>query len=715
MEEKRQLLLDFINSDNYTSMNLKEIMYALCVPSEEKRNIENILNELKDEGLIIITKKNKYISIKSQGYISGTFRASSKGFGFIDIPDEEDDVYISRDNINGALNGDIVIAKITIPKTLEKKAEAVIIDITKRKSNEIIGRYEASKNFGFVIPDDIRIEKDIFIPKKCSGNAKNGDKVVVRIDKWSEDGRKSEGTIIEILGRASDPKTDFISVINMFGLDLEFKESVLNEARNLNQVVTDEDMKGRKDLRIEQIITIDGADTKDIDDAICVKKINNGLYELGVHIADVSHYVKDGSILDDEAIARGTSVYLINKVLPMLPRELSNGICSLNEGVDRCALSIVMKIDNNGKVIDSEIFKSIINSKKKCVYSDVTDIILKKEDAKYDEYSEFLEMITHMHELKNILEEKRRKRGSIEFDTYESKIELDENDIPTNVDKRERGIADEIIEEFMLCANETIAETFFFLQAPFIYRIHEELDSEKIYTLNKILNNFNIKMKGLNNEIHPKTLQEVLDKVKDRENGKMISNLLLRSMQLARYSEENAGHFGLAAKYYCHFTSPIRRYPDLFIHRVISEYIASGYNLSQDTLNKFEKQAREYSKSSSDLERNAEKAEREFDDIKKCEYMQDKIGEEYDGVISSLTSFGMFVELDNTIEGLVRYEDMQDDYYDFNEDIMCIIGRRTNKKYIIGDKIRVKVKDASKQLRRIDFEIVEEIANESSI
>ena len=341
MEDKKQLLLNFINSDNYTSMNLKEIMYALCVPSEEKRNIENILNELKEEGLIIITKKNKYISVKSQGYISGTFRASSKGFGFIDMPDEEDDVYVSRDNINGALNGDIVIAKITIPKTLEKKAEAVIIDVVKRKSNEIIGRYEASKNFGFVIPDDIRIEKDIFIPKKCSGNAKNGDKVIVRIDKWSEDGRKSEGTILQVLGRANDPKIDFISVVNMFGLDTDFKEEVLNEARNLNQTVTDEDIRGRRDLRNENIITIDGADTKDIDDAICVKKINNGLYELGVHIADVSHYVKEGSKLDEEAINRGTSVYLINKVLPMLPRELSNGICSLNEGVDRCALSTV--------------------------------------------------------------------------------------------------------------------------------------------------------------------------------------------------------------------------------------------------------------------------------------------------------------------------------------------------------------------------------------
>ncbi len=708
MEEKEKYILEFMNSKEYVSMNIKEIMHILGVPNDERNELEQILNKLEEEGKIIKTNKNKYITTTSQGYVSGVFRANEKGFGFITVSDDEPDLYVSKEDSLNALNGDNVLAKIMVPKSETKKAEAKIIKITKRNTDKIIGRFEYSRNFGFVIPDDIKIINDVFISKKNMCNAKDGDKVIVKIINWATDNKKTEGEIVEILGKADDPKMDYVSVVNMFDLESEFSDDVIKEAQSINQNINPKEIENRKDLRDENIITIDGADTKDIDDAICVKKLNDNLYELGVHIADVSHYVREGSNLDKTAISRGTSVYLINKVIPMLPRELSNGICSLNEGVDRLALSITMTIDNNGKVIDSQIYKSVIRSKKKCVYTDVTDIIENKENAKIQEYSEFLDMIKYMNELKEILQNKRVKRGSIEFDLFESKIELDENDIPVNVTKRERGIADEIIEEFMLCANETIAETFFHLDAPFIYRNHDIPDDDKITTLAKILNNLNIKIKGMNKEIHPKTLQDVLFNVKDKENGKMISSLILRSMQLARYSKDNIGHFGLAAKYYCHFTSPIRRYPDLFIHRVISSYIDNEYNLKNNMLEKYQEQAEKYAKSSSDTERNAEKAEREFDDIKKCEYMQDKIGEEYEGVISSLTSFGMFIELDNTIEGLVRYEAMTDDYYDFDENTMCIIGRRTHKRYIIGDKIRIKVIEANKKLRRIDFDIIEE-------
>ena len=707
INEKKKNILEFINSKEYTSMNLKEIMYVLNIPNDKKDDIYNILNELEEEGKVIKTKKNKYISLSSQGLVCGKYIAKEKGFGFIEISENDDDLYVSKENTFNAMNNDIVLARIIEEKKEDKRAEAQIVKIIYRANNRIIGRYENSKNFGFVVPDDNRITKDIFIPKKYINNARNGDKVIVEIIKWAEDDKKSEGKVVEILGKANDPKLDFVSVINMFNIDSEFTDEVLNEAKNINQFIDQNEIFKRKDFRNDMIITIDSHDTKDIDDAISLKKIDGNLFELGVHIADVSYYVRENTKINETAINRGTSVYLINKVIPMLPKELSNGICSLNEGEDRFALSVIMKIDKTGKVIDSNIYKSVINSNKKCTYKDLNDILNKEENAKYDEYSKYMDMIYDMNELRKILENKRYKRGSIEFDLYESNLELDENDVCIKVDKRERGISENIIEEFMLVANETIAEMFFHLEAPFIYRVHDLPDEEKIFTLSKILNNLNIKVKGLAGEdIYPKTMQKILDEVKDKENGKMIANLVLRSMQLARYSEENAGHFGLASKYYCHFTSPIRRYPDLFIHRVISRYIENGYNLSEKEILKFEKQAKDYSIISSDMERNAEKAEREFDEIKKCEYMEQHIDEEYEGTISSLTTFGMFVELDNTIEGLVRYDNMTDDYYDFQEANMCIIGRRNHKKYIVGDKVRIKVINASKIQKRIDFELV---------
>ena len=709
INEKKENILNFINSEEYTSMNLKEIMYVLNIPNNQREEINSILNELKDEGKIIKTKKNKYISILSQGLIYGRYIAKEKGFGFIEISEDEEDLYVSKENTFNAMNNDTVLAKIIEEKKGDKKAEAQIVKIVKRANNRIIGRYESSKNFGFVVPDDNKIIKDIFIPKKHINNAKDGDKVIVEIIKWTEDDKKSEGRIVEVLGKANDPKLDFISVINMYNIDSEFSQEVMKEAKSINQFIDEKEIIKRKDFRNEMIITIDSHDTKDIDDAISLKKLNEDLFELGVHIADVSHYVRENTSINETAINRGTSVYLINKVIPMLPKELSNGICSLNENEDRLTLSVIMQIDRKGKVINSNIYKSVINSNKKCTYKDINDILNKEKNAKYDEYLKFIDMINNMNELRQILEEKRYRRGSIEFDLFESQLELDKNDVCINVNKRERGISEKIIEEFMLVANETIAETFFHLDAPFIYRVHDIPDSEKIFTLSKILNNLNIKIKGLVGEdIYPKTMQKILDEVKDKENGKMIANLVLRSMQLARYSEENAGHFGLASKYYCHFTSPIRRYPDLFIHRVISRYIECEYNLNEREIQRFKKQAKDYSIISSDMERNAEKAEREYDEIKKCEYMENHIDEEYEGTISSLTTFGMFVELDNTIEGLVRYDNMTDDYYDFQEETMSIIGRKNHKKYIVGDKVKIKVINASKIQKRIDFELIEE-------
>ena len=537
---------------------------------------------------------------------------------------------------------------------------------------------------------------------------------------------KAEGKIIEVLGSVNQAGIDMMSLIREYDLPYEFPEAVLNEAKSINQKVDKTKINGRLDLRNEEIFTIDGEDAKDLDDAVNVRKTNSGTYMLGVHIADVSNYVKEDSFLDREAIIRGTSVYMLDRVIPMLPVELSNGICSLNEGEDRLALSVIMEIDKNGQVISSDIKKSVIRVTKRMSYKavqtvldnfdkdekDIVDDEIAETLRKYKEYQEHFKM---MEELAHILKARREKAGSLNLDIPETKVILDKNGYAVDITKYELVFANEIIEQFMLTANETVAEKFFWLEAPFIYRVHEEPDLEKVSELNKFLFNFGYKVKCNKESVHSTAFEEVLEKVKGTPEERIVSNLVLRTLKVARYDAENLGHFGIASKYYCHFTSPIRRYPDLFIHRIISKYLEEGYNISEEDIEKYKGQAEKYAKQSSDREKIAQKVERDSVDIKMAEYMQDKIGNEYNGIVSSITSFGMFVELENTVEGLIRFEDLGDEYFIYDEDRKTLLGEQTKTIYKIGDKIKVQVTRADKQTRQIDFKKVQEEVIEETI
>lgn len=597
----------------------------------------------------------------------------------------------------------------------------------KIENDTLVGIFKNSRNFGFVIPDDKKvIGTDIFISKKDFGKAKNNQKVVVQITKLPKEGRKAEGKIIEVLGSVNQAGIDMMSLIREYDLPYEFAEAVLNEAKSINQKVDKTKKNGRLDLRNEKIFTIDGEDAKDLDDAVNVRKTNSGTFMLGVHIADVSNYVKEDSFLDREAIIRGTSVYMLDRVIPMLPVELSNGICSLNEGEDRLALSVIMEINKNGQVISSDIKKSVIKVTKRMSYKavqtvldnfdkdekDIVDDEIAETLRKYKEYQEHFKM---MEELAHILKARREKAGSLNLDIPETKVILDKNGYAVDITKYELVFANEIIEQFMLTANETVAEKFFWLEAPFIYRVHEEPDLEKVSELNKFLFNFGYKVKCNNGSVHSTAFEEVLEKVKGTPEERIVSNLVLRTLKVARYDAENLGHFGIASKYYCHFTSPIRRYPDLFIHRIISKYLEEGYNISEEDIEKYKGQAEKYAKQSSDREKIAQKVERDSVDIKMAEYMQDKIGNEYDGIVSSITSFGMFVELENTVEGLIRFDDLGDEYFIYDEDRKTLLGEQTKTIYKIGDKIKVRVTRADKQTRQIDFEKVQEEVIEEAI
>ena len=707
MEIEKEKIVKLIETVENRALRFKEIANALAVfGMEEEKKLDQALLELEEEGIILKNTKGKFVLVRDLGYYAGRFSANERGFGFVNVPDIDDDFFIMKENTNYAVNSDTVLVEVIKPKEEDgRKAEARVVKVVKRNNNVIIGKFEASRSFGFVVPDDNKIIYDIYIPKESINGAKDNDKVMVKVLKWPDGDRKANGKVIEVLGKDGDPKLDTISVVKMFDIKDKFDKETLQEVSKIKMTIPEEEINKRKDLRDELIFTIDSAETKDIDDSIHVKKFDDNHYELGVHIADVSHYVRENTHLNEEATKRATSVYLLNKVIPMLPPELSNGVCSLNEDEDRLALSVIMQINKQGDVTSYEVCKSVIHSRKKGVYSEINDILDKKEDAKYSEYEELLESIQIMKELEEILWDKRVRRGSIEFDLYESDIILDENDVAVDIQKSIRGLSEQIIEEFMLIANETIAEAFCKKEVPFIYRIHEKPEEEKIGMLEKILNNLNIKLKTTYEKLKPKVMQEILNDIKGEESVKMVSVMMLRSMQQAKYAEQNMGHFGLANEYYCHFTSPIRRYPDLFVHRMITKALENNYTFKDKEKRKYIDQAIEYSYVSSVQERNAEKAERELEAVKKCEYMEDKIGQEYTGVISGLTSFGMFIELDNTVEGLVRYETM-DGYYNFNEELMCTTSEVGNIKYVIGDKVNVRVVGASKKLRRIDFELV---------
>ena len=589
-------------------------------------------------------------------------------------------------------------------KRIKVKEDSKIFDLEK---DTIVGTFQKSRNFGFVVPDDRKLGSDIFISKKDCMKAKNNQKVVVQITKMPHDDKSAEGKIIEIIGDIDQAGVDMMSLIKEYDLPYEFPMQVMNEAKAISQTIDENDIKNRKDLREEEIFTIDGEDAKDLDDAVNVKKLPNGNYILGVHIADVSHYVKEGSALDKEAVLRGTSVYMLDRVIPMLPVELSNGICSLNQGQDRFAISCVMEINKEGKVVSSDIFKSVINVTRRMSYTNVQKILDNSDKDVVKEYSEFINHFKLMEKLARILKDRRAKNGSLNLDIPETKVILDENGIAVDVKKYEITFANEIIEQFMLTANETVAEKFFWLEAPFIYRVHEAPDMEKVDELNKFLFNLGYKVKTSQDEVHPKSFAVVLDEVQGKPEERVISNLILRTLKVARYESENKGHFGIASKYYCHFTSPIRRYPDLFIHRIISKYLRSGYNLSDEEIAKYSEQATRYAESSSEREKIAQKVERESIDIKTAEYMESHIGEEYDGIISSIMSFGVFVQLENTVEGMIRFDRLGDEYFIYDENTKTLLGENTKTMYHIGDSIRIRVIRASKELRQIDFEKVQ--------
>ena len=550
------------------------------------------------------------------------------------------------------------------------------------------------------------ISDDIYIPKKKAQGIKNNEKVVVKIDKFADANNKAEGHIIEDLGGIDQAGVDMLSLIKEYKLPNEFPQNVIEEALSIKQEINEEDIKNRVDLRNEEIFTIDGEDAKDLDDAIYVTKLENGNYELGVSIADVSHYVAENSKLDQEAIIRGTSIYMLDRVIPMLPKELSNGICSLNANEDRLCLSVISEITPDGEIVSSDIRKAVINVKERMSYADVQKILDGKNKKVLKRYEKYIEDFKLMEELAKILKQKREGAGSLDLDIPESKVILDKNGFAIDIEKYKIYFANEIIEQFMLTANEIVAEKFYWLEAPFIYRVHEEPDTEKVNALNKFLFNFGYKIKSNKEKVYPKAFAEVLEKVKGREEEMVVSNLILRTLKVARYESENKGHFGIASKYYCHFTSPIRRYPDLFIHRIISKYIDNSYILNEKNLEKYKEQATKYSQTSSEREKIAQKVEREAIAIKKAEYMQNKIGKEYEGIVSGITAFGMFVELENTVEGLIKFEDLGNEYFIYNDENKTLIGENSKKVYKIGDKIKIKVIYANKQLRRINFKAI---------
>lgn len=649
--------------------------------------------------------------MKRKHRFKGAFRANEKGYGFLELEEEDaEDIFIPANSTKGALNGDIVECVIIKPKQKEKRAEGKIVKIIEREKDTVVGIFQKSKNFGFVVPDDKRFGTDIYIPKSKTMKAKDRDKVVAKITKYPEKDKNAEGEIIEIIGSIDEAGIDMLSLVKEFELPYEFPEEVKKEAAEISQIVDEEEIKRRKDFRDRVIFTIDGEDAKDLDDAVWVGKADNGNYLLDVHIADVSFYVKAGSKLNKEAIKRGTSIYMLDRVIPMLPVELSNGICSLNAGEDRLALSCLMEIDKNGNVVSSDVCRTVIKVTERMSYTDVNKIITDSDEEVVKKYKKYIKDFKLMEELAHVLKDRRLKQGYLNLDIPESKITLDENGYAINVEPYKLSFANEIIEQFMLTANEAVAEKFYWMEFPIIYRVHEEPEYDKILETNKFLFNIGKSIKVSRNNIYPKAFAEVLDEIKGTEYDKVISTLILRTLKVARYEAENKGHFGIASKYYCHFTSPIRRYPDLFTHRVISEY--ANY-VANNRIEELHEQAEKYAQSSSECEKLATQVEREAEDIKKAEYMEDKIGEEYEGIISSITSFGMFVELPSTIEGLIRFDHFgTNEYFTYNEDMKTLVGERTGKVYKIGDSVKIRVLEASKILRKISFELVNEERDE---
>lgn len=684
----------------------EEIADTLGLHGREAREIYKTLKKMEKENLISKDKKERYKAFEEQNTFEGKVDMAEKGFAFI-IVEGRDDIFVSKENINSAMEGDTVLVNVFEEKTEDKRAEGRIEKIITRGTSEVVGTLSiiGKNEFGFVIPDNKNLQNDIFVKDRNLNGAQNGQKVLVSITKYPEGDKNSEGKILEVLGYPGDKGIDVLAIAMNHGIRMDFPKEVINEALEIEDQVLEEDLKGRTDLRDQLIFTIDGADAKDLDDAISINILENGNYELGVHIADVSHYVKEGLPLDVEAEKRGTSVYLLDRVIPMLPKELSNGICSLNPNVDRLTLSCFMEIDKSGKVVNSQILNSVINSKARLVYDDVSDY-LENKDKKAAETlgKEITEKLDQMLALMEVLNKKRHEKGAIDFNFVEGKIELDSDGRVVDIYKDERRVGNRLIEEFMLITNETVSETYFWQELPFLYRIHEHPDEEKLNTFLQFVRGLGYSIKGSQNEVHPRELQGLIEEIRGKKEEAVVNRMMLRSLKKAKYSPVNDIHFGLSSKYYSHFTSPIRRYPDLQIHRIIKENIDGKLNGQRQ--DHYERILPEVAENSSYTERVAEEAERDVEKVKKAEYMEKFVGEEYDGIISGVTSFGIFVELENTVEGLVSYNTMEDDYYIYDEQRLVAIGERTKKEFNLGDRVRIQVANVNKEKSEIDFVLV---------
>lgn len=700
-DRRKELIIRLMDDDYYVPMKEKELAAFMQVNPEERGELKEILKELVSEGKLQITKRAKYVkSDRREEGLTGTFISNARGFGFVEIEGRDQDLYIPEGEVNGAFHKDIVQVEL-LKEQKGRRQEARVVAICSHGLSKVVGTYDHAGSFGFVVPDSDKIPVDIFVPKERSKGAVTGHKVVVELTSYGDNKHKPEGKIIEILGHVNDPGVDILSIVKGFDLPVEFPEKALNQAQRVSKEVSEKDREGRRDFRRMQMVTIDGEDAKDLDDAVSLSK-EEDKYFLGVHIADVTNYVQENSVLDREALKRGTSVYLVDRVIPMLPHTLSNGICSLNMGEDRLALSCLMTLDQKGRVLDYEIAESVINVNQRMSYTDVNNILEGNEETK-ERFKELVPMFFLMKELADIVRESRKKRGSIDFDFPESKIILDRKGVPLVIKPYERNAATRIIEDFMLLANETVAQHFYWMESPFVYRTHDYPDLEKILKLGTFINNFgyHIKVKSGDNEIHPKEIQKLLGKIEGTPEEALISRLTLRSMKRAQYSVDCTGHFGLACQYYCHFTSPIRRYPDLQIHRIIKEQLRG--KLSVNRIDHYKGILPEVAKHSSQMERRADEAERETDKLKKVQYMERKIGQIFEGVISGITAWGIYVELPNTVEGLIHVSKLEGDYFCYNEETYEMTGRDTGKCFKLGQKIKIMVSGASVFDKSIDF------------
>ena len=737
-EQRKKMIYDFMCDNMYVPMKIKELAIVLGVKKEQRPELEMILADLMAEGRIECSKRGKYSKSEIKK-MTGTFTAHPKGFGFVSVEGETEDIFIPESQVNGAMHMDTV--EITVsPVTTGRRREGTVVKVLERGMKQVVCTYEQSKTFGFAVPDNPKFGTDIFIPQERSKGAVSGHKVVVEVTSYGKKDRKPEGKVVEILGHINDPGVDILSLVRAYGLPVEFDEKVLKQVENVAKPVSEADMAGRMDLRDWQMVTIDGEDAKDLDDAVSVT-MDGDNYILGVHIADVSNYVQERSALDVEALKRGTSVYLVDRVIPMLPHALSNGICSLNQGENRLALSCIMTINSKGEIIDHTIAETVICVDRRMSYTQVKNILeayhaansqdapVEEVDGKQDdadretesvsdvnvrrqqeellgEYEALVPMFVRMEKLAGILRRKRMKRGSIDFDFPETKVILDEQGNPIDIRPYDRNVATKIIEDFMLAANETVASDFYWRELPFVYRTHENPDTEKIQKLSTFINNFGYTLHIGADEVHPKELQKLLQKIDGTKEEALISRLTLRSMKQARYTIDNTGHFGLAADCYCHFTSPIRRYPDLQIHRIIKESLRG--RLNEKRIDHYEHILPEVAKHSSEMERRADEAERETVKLKKVQYMEQHIGEEFEGVISGVTEWGFFVELENTVEGLVRVTELTDDFYQYYEDTYELVGEATNRRYKLGQKVLVRVEHCDRIMRTIDFALAGE-------